>query len=41
VSDDDGIIPIGGPDGKGCALLLLAALSAVAGLVELARAVLT
>ena len=32
MSDDDGIIPIGGPDGKSCALFLLGALGALAGL---------
>lgn len=40
MSDDDGIIPIGGPDGKSCGLFLLGMLAGLAGLVELARAVL-
>lgn len=33
MSDDDGIIPIGGPDGKSCALLLLGALAGLGALV--------
>lgn len=31
--DDDGIIPIGGPDGKSCALFLLGALAGLGALV--------
>lgn len=31
--DDDGIIPIGGPDGKSCALFLLGVLAGVGALV--------